>query len=95
MRVSTRSPGRRADPNLGREKRRIDKVHHVRERRSKEGAIHTSVTRRFWRIYIFASPTVQLDGFFVGHVGKSDGEERVAMAQDTRTTTKLGFLEFL
>ena len=53
------------------------------------------VHRGFRGINVFASTTIKLDGFFVGDVGKTDGEERLRLAENARTSAKVRTLVFL
>ena len=53
------------------------------------------VHRGFRGINVFASTTVELDGFFVRDVGETDGEARLGLTENTRTSTKVCSLVFL
>ena len=51
--------------------------------------------RGFGRVNVFASTTIELDGFFVRDVGETDGEERLRLAENARTSAKVRSLVFL
>ena len=57
--------------------------------------IYRAVARGFWRVDIFASAAVELDGLFVCNVGQTDGEEWLGLAKDTRTAPEIDFLVLL
>ena len=46
-------------------------------------------------INVFASTTIELDGFFVRDIGETDGEERLRLAENARTSAKVRSLVFL
>ena len=53
------------------------------------------VHRGFRGINVFASTTVELDECFVGDVTETDGEERLRLAENARTSAKVRTLVFL
>lgn len=53
------------------------------------------MARGFRRVDIFASTTVELDGFFVRNIGEADGEKWLGLTKDTRTAPEIDFLVFL
>ena len=67
----------------------------MRERSSKVSTIDRAVPRGFGRVNVFASTTVELDECFVGDVRETDGEERLRLTENTRTSTKVCSLVFL
>ena len=67
----------------------------MRERSSKVSTIDRAVPRGFGRVNVFASTTIELDGFFVRDVGETDGEERLRLAENARTSPKVRSLVFL
>lgn len=67
----------------------------MRERRAKVCAVDAAVAVRFRRVDVLAPWTVELDGFLVGYVGKTDGEQWLGVAVDSGTTAEVGFAVFL
>ena len=67
----------------------------MRERSSKVSTIDRAVPRGFGRVNVFAATTIKLDGFFVRDVGETDGEARLGLTENTRTSTKVCSLVFL
>lgn len=69
--------GRVALDGLGRDKRGVDLEEDVVEGRAKVSAVDGSVATRLGVVHILATGAPELDGFQVGNVGKTHGQERV------------------
>jgi hypothetical protein len=67
----------------------------VRERRAEIGAVNGAVAVGFGAVDVFASRAVEFDGFDVGCVAETDGEEGLLVAVDAWATAEIGATVFL
>lgn len=93
-RLSARALPRAGDA-LARDHARVDHEEHVGERRAKVGAVDRAVAGRLGRVQVLAPRAVELDGLLVGEVRQTEGEERLAVAQDARAAAKVALLVLL
>lgn len=73
----------------------VDEEEEVRERGSEVGSVDGAVTRGFGGVEVFAATAVELDGFFVGDIGQSDGQEGLGGAEDPRAASEIGAFVFI
>lgn len=79
---------------LGRDQSGVDHEEHVSERTTKVGPVDGAVTGGFGGVEILAAGAVKFDGFLVRNVRETEGEEGLAVAEYSRTATKVSLLVF-